>query len=269
MDISSMLSNENDDSHALDKRSILRDAIDSANLNRVTNLARPSVTRKRKSVQRFETCMQCTEEYDTTNNPKDACVWHSGRTEPDFDGDFWADHDENCHGIIDSDFCREEYPEGFRWSCCDKLGDQEGCMIDVHRPQTAKKVKTMAHNLEHSPDRIRHLLPRATGDMPAQPNGESQANSAPVSQRECIQCEQLFDVTSNTKVSCVWHTGDLEVIEDSDVWADHDEACHGPMNTEANQQDFPDAFYWDCCDRGGDQPGCEVDVHRSEICSEG
>jgi hypothetical protein len=57
------------------------------------------------------------------------------------DGDFWADHDEDCHGIIDSDFCREEYPEGFKWQCCEKQGPEAGCTKGKHEadPKRSKK----------------------------------------------------------------------------------------------------------------------------------
>jgi hypothetical protein len=50
----------------------------------------------------------------------------TGYTVPDYEGDFWTDHDENCHGVIDTDDMREEYPEGFIWTCCEKSGDEEG-----------------------------------------------------------------------------------------------------------------------------------------------
>ena len=52
--------------------------------------------------------------------------------EPDYTGDFWADHDEACHGIIDTDEMQAEYPEGFTWMCCDKPGTAEGCNTGRH-----------------------------------------------------------------------------------------------------------------------------------------
>lgn len=64
--------------------------------------------------------------------------------EPDYEGDFWADHDENCHGTIDSDWARKEYPQGFIWTCCDELGDEdedEGCETGPHEPDLRKRVK--------------------------------------------------------------------------------------------------------------------------------
>jgi hypothetical protein len=75
----------------------------------------------------------------------------------DWDGDFWADHDEDCHGTIDSEELREEYPDGYRWSCCNMLGgggkendenvevDEDkikGCQTGPHRVnETAKRLK--------------------------------------------------------------------------------------------------------------------------------
>jgi hypothetical protein len=64
-----------------------------------------------------------------------------GETEPDWEGDFWADHDEDCHGKIDSDWARKEYPEGFVYDCCGAPGDDEGCQIDMHRPDLVKRAK--------------------------------------------------------------------------------------------------------------------------------
>jgi len=63
--------------------------------------------------------------------------------EVDWDGDFWADHDEDCHGPIDNESNREEYPEGFIWTCCDKNGEVEGCKIGRHReePETVKRLR--------------------------------------------------------------------------------------------------------------------------------
>jgi hypothetical protein len=59
----------------------------------------------------------------------------------DWDGDFWADHDEDCHGTIDDEASRIEYPEGFKWDCCEELGDQKGCKRSRHRPDRSKRIK--------------------------------------------------------------------------------------------------------------------------------
>jgi hypothetical protein len=62
-----------------------------------------------------------------------------GTMVPDYEGDFWADHDENGHGIIDSEEMREECPEGFTWNCCDKLGSEAGCQLSHHQSNPESK----------------------------------------------------------------------------------------------------------------------------------
>jgi hypothetical protein len=57
----------------------------------------------------------------------------------DYDADIWADHDERCHGTIDTAEMRKDYPEGFVWDCCEKDGNEEGCELDVHRPDMGKR----------------------------------------------------------------------------------------------------------------------------------
>ena len=65
----------------------------------------------------------------------------AGELEPDFDGDFWADHDENCHGPIDTDEMREENPDGFVWSCCNEIGSAKGCMLGRHASDPHKAAR--------------------------------------------------------------------------------------------------------------------------------
>lgn len=43
------------------------------------------------------------------------------------------DHDERCHGPIDTAENREMYLEAFKWECCDEPGDAEGCQRGAHR----------------------------------------------------------------------------------------------------------------------------------------
>jgi hypothetical protein len=57
--------------------------------------------------------------------------------------------------------------------------------------------------------------------------------------------------------------GVLDVDWDSDVWADHDENCHGPIDTQENQHNHPEGFIWTCCDKFGDEPGCRRGRHKS------
>ncbi|KEQ97235.1 hypothetical protein AUEXF2481DRAFT_27499 [Aureobasidium subglaciale EXF-2481] len=80
---------------------------------------------------RYAICEQCKEEFDITENDDEACQHHTGELEVDWDGDFWADHDEEIHGTIDLDLA-DEYPQGFMWECCNELGDSEGCETGPH-----------------------------------------------------------------------------------------------------------------------------------------
>ena len=64
-----------------------------------------------------------------------------GELEVDYDSDTWADHDEDCHGPIDTSANRRQLPEAFTWSCCDAQGDALGCKTSRHRPDRAKRVR--------------------------------------------------------------------------------------------------------------------------------
>jgi len=87
-------------------------------------------------VPRYALCKHCLVEFDVTLNRKGDCIWHTGKKEPYWDDDFWADHDENCHGDISSLEDESEFAEGFKWTCCEKLGDGEGCKSTKHLAAT-------------------------------------------------------------------------------------------------------------------------------------
>jgi hypothetical protein len=107
MDISSLINGaapstkDNPDQDGGTNNALL-DAIDSATLKRVQTVLREvclecpealslaskkllvsptealGTKRKHDSTQRYEICVQCKQEYDTKDNRKDSCVWHSG-----------------------------------------------------------------------------------------------------------------------------------------------------------------------------------------------
>ncbi|KAK3291413.1 uncharacterized protein B0H64DRAFT_435768 [Chaetomium fimeti] len=96
-------------------------------------------SKKRKPASTLSICVRCGETfYDGTT---DKCKYHDGELEPDYDGDFWADHDERCHGVIDTDRMREDFPDGFVWDCCEKLGSEPGCRRGYHESHPDKKYK--------------------------------------------------------------------------------------------------------------------------------
>ena len=140
---------------------------------------------------------------------------HTGDLEVDYEGDFWADHDEDCHGKIDTNSMRREYPEGFKWTCCEKTGDESGC--------TLGKGSTI---------------------------------------------DELYPDSPKPKLkSKIWfHPGDLEVDYDGDVWADHDEDCHGEIDTNTNRREIPEGFKWTCCSKIGTYAkGCEKRIQNGKI----
>lgn len=98
-----------------------------------------SNARKRKATEDIKICVQCQSPFYEDENDKKACKFHDGYLEVDYDNDFWADHDENCHGTIDTPEMREENPEGFEWDCCGKGGDTNGCKRGPHKATGAER----------------------------------------------------------------------------------------------------------------------------------
>ena len=50
----------------------------------------------------------------------------------EYDGDFWADHDDDCHGDPMSFIDDEDFEDGFKWSCCDDEIRSAGCEKTTH-----------------------------------------------------------------------------------------------------------------------------------------
>ena len=47
--------------------------------------------------------------------------------------------------------------------------------------------------------------------------------------------------------------GDLEPDPDADVWAEYDEEQQGPLDSEANRDEYPSGFFWNCCGKHADE----------------
>lgn len=62
-------------------------------------------------------------------------IYNIGKKIYDDENDFWADHDENCHGRIDDLEDVSDYAEGFVWECCRRYGDDEGCKFTKHKAE--------------------------------------------------------------------------------------------------------------------------------------
>ncbi|EJP70596.1 uncharacterized protein BBA_00226 [Beauveria bassiana ARSEF 2860] len=79
----------------------------------------------------------------------------------------------------------------------------------------------------------------------------------------CVQCKQAFSVLTRAENSCHYHPGTRWADESNEAWEDHFVNTDGPMETEENMEDWPDAFVWDCCQKTGSARGCKVGQHRS------
>ncbi|KAF2806286.1 uncharacterized protein BDZ99DRAFT_465926 [Mytilinidion resinicola] len=90
---------------------------------------------KRKRVEyntiRFQTCIQCEQEFDATKNEEGCCRWHKGELEADEDPNMWPDFEDWRDGEYDD--WKDEFPERFLWSCCKRRGDdEEVCCVGKH-----------------------------------------------------------------------------------------------------------------------------------------
>ncbi|KAK4897531.1 hypothetical protein LTR27_004675 [Elasticomyces elasticus] len=61
------------------------------------------------------------------------------------------------------------------------------------------------------------------------------------------------------------HTGEKEVDYDSDVWADHNDRCHGYPEALVNDPDYAWGMKWSCCGRSGDEDGCSSGGARPKV----
>ncbi|KAK3935495.1 hypothetical protein QBC46DRAFT_397399 [Diplogelasinospora grovesii] len=96
-------------------------------------------SKKRKADSGISICVQCQQPFDEAANHEQACLHHWGNLEPDEEGDFWADHEEDHHGPIDTEENKREFPEGFIWDCCQECGTNPGCHRGPHVSNPCKK----------------------------------------------------------------------------------------------------------------------------------
>jgi hypothetical protein len=89
-------------------------------------------TKKKRLVPRYERCKNCEQDFDVTENFSEACNYHDGVLEVDYEHETWIDWDENAHGPIDERL-EKEYPEGFMWECCEEDGKARGCQTGWHQ----------------------------------------------------------------------------------------------------------------------------------------
>ncbi|KAF5990222.1 hypothetical protein FBULB1_154 [Fusarium bulbicola] len=107
---------------------------------------------KRKAMNDLFVCVQCDQAFSHQDNTETSCRY--------LPGELVVDDTEDCHGEIDTPEMREEMPDGFRWTCCDKLGGRKGCTKGKRQADPAKSRRggnvpsggdMRKNNGEHSP----------------------------------------------------------------------------------------------------------------------
>jgi hypothetical protein len=66
----------------------------------------------------------------------------TGSKEYNDDDDFWADHDDDCHGDRFQLMDEPDYVDGYKWTCCDRVGSEEGCMKTKHKTAGQPRKKS-------------------------------------------------------------------------------------------------------------------------------
>ncbi|GKT42949.1 uncharacterized protein ColSpa_03130 [Colletotrichum spaethianum] len=128
-----------------------------------------------QNIPKTDVCTNCEKEFDTDNNGPDACCYHPGDFELDEDLEFWDtidDDDGNPYYERDSDANRKDCPEGFRWSCCERVGDVEGCEKGRHEAKGITTAEATAHSLALAVARIKARLSKAESMSRKEPGGE-------------------------------------------------------------------------------------------------
>ena len=77
-----------------------------------------------------------------TNTGLTITLWNnSGDLYVDRRGKFWDDHDERILDRIELEDMRNEYSQGFAWSCCGTSGDDDGCKAGRHVERILEESK--------------------------------------------------------------------------------------------------------------------------------
>ncbi|KAE8158664.1 hypothetical protein BDV40DRAFT_275283 [Aspergillus tamarii] len=82
----------------------------------------------------------------------------------------------------------------------------------------------------------------------------------------CDQCEEEFDVTTNTSTACRYHP-DMSYPDDEyfDDW--DEDGPHGPIDRDDVRESYPEGFIYGCCDEDSLQEGCETGWHNESYSS--
>jgi len=60
----------------------------------------------------------------------------------------------------------------------------------------------------------------------------------------------------------IFKLSDLELDYDASIWDEHEDVF-GETDTKENRRSIPEGFQWTCCNRLGDELGCQPGPHQS------
>ncbi|KAF3908269.1 hypothetical protein AA313_de0205300 [Arthrobotrys entomopaga] len=120
-------------------------------LEQLDKLQKAENPKKRKhspSSKTLPKCTVCNQRFDESKNTGKSCKWHPGNREVDFEADCWDDMWEDDIKAFDfhAEDVLNEWPEGYKWDCCDEDGDHAGCMEGPHKVGSEKSKSSSSRS---------------------------------------------------------------------------------------------------------------------------
>ncbi|KAF4783799.1 hypothetical protein HER10_EVM0000422 [Colletotrichum scovillei] len=117
------------------------------------SISSPSNPKKRKATGEPKICVQCDGIFTSDENSFGSCWYHSGELElwdeTQIPPTIW---DDVSSDELDTDSNRLEYPAAFRWCCCQRLGDRQGCVRGTHEANPDRSKKGRGNELSDLED---------------------------------------------------------------------------------------------------------------------
>ncbi|GAW22289.1 hypothetical protein ANO14919_118250 [Xylariales sp. No.14919] len=88
---------------------------------------------KRRAISEIRICSLCKEPFNENENTPDTCLYHSGYMEVGDDSSIWEEWEDWRDGNPESAENKEQYPEGYKWSCCEEPIESTGCTRGSHK----------------------------------------------------------------------------------------------------------------------------------------
>ncbi|TDZ16231.1 hypothetical protein Cob_v010925 [Colletotrichum orbiculare MAFF 240422] len=85
----------------------------------------------------------------------------------------------------------------------------------------------------------------------------------PAEPKICVQCDGIFTEDKNIYGACWYHSGELELYDETLIDRMPGEMSLYDLDTESTRARHPEAFRWCCCFKKGNQPGCVGGRHES------